>query len=98
MQFIDPNGVPPSPDLPPERIAVRDNGLAARLRDEWPAILRWAIDGLFEWVRREVACMIVRRYTVCSAISCATSSLTKVKTCFSERMYLLIWLVVRTPF
>ena len=51
QQFVDPNGAPPSPDLPPERIALRDNGLAARLRGEWPAILRWAIDGCAEWQR-----------------------------------------------
>jgi len=51
MQFVDPDGVPPSPDLPPERIAVRDNGLAARLRTEWPAILRWMIDGCLAWQR-----------------------------------------------
>jgi putative DNA primase/helicase len=51
MQFVDPDGAPPSPDLPPERIAVRDNGLATRLRDEWPAILRWMIDGCLEWQR-----------------------------------------------
>jgi putative DNA primase/helicase len=51
MQFVDPNGAPPSADLPPERIAVRDNGLAAKLRKEWPAILRWMIDGCFYWQR-----------------------------------------------
>jgi putative DNA primase/helicase len=37
--------------LPPERVAVRDNGLTARLREEWPAILRWMIDGCLEWQR-----------------------------------------------
>ncbi|MGA8641327.1 phage/plasmid primase, P4 family [Candidatus Binatus sp.] len=51
MQFIDPDGAPASPDLPPERIARRDNGLAAKLRAEWPAIFRWMIDGCREWQR-----------------------------------------------
>jgi len=51
MQFIDPQGVPPSSDLNSERIAIRDSGLAARLREEWPAILRWAVDGCHEWHR-----------------------------------------------
>jgi len=51
MQFVDPEGTPASPDLPSERIATRDNGLADRLRNEWPAILRWMIDGCLDWQR-----------------------------------------------
>jgi putative DNA primase/helicase len=49
MQFVDPDGAPPSPDLPAGRIAKRDKDLAAKLRREWPAILRWMIDGCSCW-------------------------------------------------
>jgi putative DNA primase/helicase len=32
--------------------AERDPGLLGKLKEEWPAILRWAIDGAVEWQRR----------------------------------------------
>jgi putative DNA primase/helicase len=32
-------------------LAERDKDLAAKLRPEWPAILRWCIDGCLEWQR-----------------------------------------------
>ena len=38
--------IPFEHEVPPER---RDPELAAKLRTEWPAILRWMLDGLKEW-------------------------------------------------
>jgi putative DNA primase/helicase len=35
--------------LPPRRIAERDPALAVKLRKEWPAIMRWMVDGCIEW-------------------------------------------------
>jgi|SRR2546430_15728223 putative DNA primase/helicase len=40
--------VPFTVQIPPEE---RDPALAEKLRAEWPAILRWAIDGCLEWQR-----------------------------------------------
>jgi putative DNA primase/helicase len=40
--------VPFTVQIPPED---RDPALAEKLRAEWPAILRWAIDGCLEWQR-----------------------------------------------
>lgn len=34
--------------VPPEK---RDNALTGKLRDEWPGILQWAIDGAVAWYR-----------------------------------------------
>jgi putative DNA primase/helicase len=42
------NMLPFTVTIPLER---RDKGLAAKLRAEWPAILRWAIDGFLKWQR-----------------------------------------------
>jgi putative DNA primase/helicase len=51
MHFKD-EGEGGDSDLPPERIGVRDPQLSEKLRrNEWPAILRWAIDGCLEWQR-----------------------------------------------
>ena len=40
--------VPFTVQIPPEE---RDPNLPAKLKAEWPAILRWAIDGCLEWQR-----------------------------------------------
>ena len=40
--------VPFTVQIPPEE---RDTDLAEKLKAEWPAILRWAIDGCLEWQR-----------------------------------------------
>lgn len=44
--------VPFNVTIPPHE---RDLGLAEKLRAEWPAILRWAIDGAVEWQRTGLA-------------------------------------------
>ena len=42
------NLIPFAVTIPPEE---RDPNLAEKLKGEWPAILRWAIDGCLEWQR-----------------------------------------------
>lgn len=44
--------VPFTVQIPPEE---RDPDLPAKLKAEWPAILRWAIDGCLEWQRTGLA-------------------------------------------
>jgi len=48
MKFRAP-GEPVEGD--PMRTKLRDNDLSAKLKKEWPAIYRWAIDGCLEWQR-----------------------------------------------
>jgi putative DNA primase/helicase len=44
--------VPFTVQIPPEQI---DKDLMAKLRPEWPAILRWAMDGCLEWQKMGLA-------------------------------------------
>jgi putative DNA primase/helicase len=44
--------VPFTVQIPPEE---RDPNLPVKLKAEWPAILRWAIDGCLEWQRKGLA-------------------------------------------
>jgi putative DNA primase/helicase len=46
------NLVPFTVTIPPEE---RDEGLADRLRQEWPGVLAWAIDGCLDWLERGLA-------------------------------------------
>jgi putative DNA primase/helicase len=73
MQFVDPNGAPPSPDLPPERVGRREKDLANRLRSEWPAILRWMLDGYLQY--REVGLQPPKQVLADSFASIASDDL-----------------------
>jgi putative DNA primase/helicase len=46
------NLIPFAVTIPPEQ---RDDQLSARLRDEWPGILQWMIDGCLGWQERGLA-------------------------------------------
>jgi putative DNA primase/helicase len=46
------NLVPYTVTIPPDE---RDSGLADKLKDEWPGILAWAIDGCIDWLERGLA-------------------------------------------
>lgn len=46
------NLVPFTVTIPPEE---RDEGLKNKLRDEWPGILAWAVEGCLEWQRAKLS-------------------------------------------
>ena len=58
----------------------RDDELAEKLKDEWPAILRWAIDGAVDWQREG----LIRPSCVVSATEAYLASEDSMATWFEE--------------
>jgi putative DNA primase/helicase len=70
-------------------VAERDKDLADKLKAEWPAILRWMIDGCLEWQRIGLAppktVLDATKITSTTKIRCNSGSMTVPKTPTSPR-------------